>query len=326
MLFKRFAGIDAFDIEINAPSPEGFIETVANIAPTFGAINLEDIRAPECFFIEHRLRRRLDIPIMHDDQHGTAVVTCAALLNAMELQNKKPENIRVLVLGAGAAAVAIARMMMSKFGLKKRQILMFDSKGVLSTERTHSIEAYKMAFVRDTRIKTLEAAVKVSDVIVGVARGDLIKPQMVKKMRPRPIILALSNPLPEIMPAAAKAVRDDVIIATGRSDLPNQVNNSLCFPYLFRAALDLRAAKFTLPMYFAAIHAIAELAREPVSAEVKESCGVGDHLEFGANYILPRQLDPRLREYVVPAVIAAARDNTPVGGLEAMAAEGFGGE
>ncbi|MCH9705278.1 MAG: malate dehydrogenase [Proteobacteria bacterium] len=308
MLFKRFAGVDAYDIEINAPSPEVFIETVANIAPTFGAINLEDIRAPECFFIEHRLRRRLDIPIMHDDQHGTAVVTCAALLNALELQNKKPENIRVLVLGAGAAAVAITRLAMNIFGLKKRQILMFDSKGLLTTERCSTLESYKMSFVRDTRIKSLESAVRSSDVIIGVSRGDLIKPEWLKKMRDRPIIMAMANPIPEIMPAVAKAVRDDVIIATGRSDLPNQVNNSVCFPYLFRAALDIRAKKFNSLMFKGAVESIAALAREPVPAEVLEASGVaGQASEFGPDYILPKQFDPRLRERVVPAIIAASQ-------------------
>jgi malate dehydrogenase (oxaloacetate-decarboxylating)(NADP+) len=307
MLFKRFADIDAFDIEINAPTPEGFIETVANIAPTFGAINLEDIRAPECFFIEHRLRRRINIPIMHDDQHGTAVVTCAALKNAFAIQNKKAESQRFLVLGAGAAAIAITRLMMKVFNLKKRQILMFDSRGILSSERSEKIESYKMPFVRDTRIKSLESAVKASDVIIGVARGDLIKPAWVKKMRERAIIMAMSNPVPEIMPDVAKAARDDVIIATGRSDLPNQVNNSVCFPYLFRAALDARVGGFSTQMFVAAVDAIADLAREPVPPEVLELSGMrGQTLEFGREYILPKQFDPRLRERVAPAVYDAA--------------------
>ena len=186
MLFKKFAGIDAFDIEVNSPSPEVFIETVANISPTFGAINLEDIRAPECFFIEHRLRRRLDIPVMHDDQHGTAVVTLAALINALELQNKKPANIRVLVLGAGAAAIAITRLAMNYFGLKKRQILMFDSKGPISSDRASQLESHKMSFMRDTKGRaTLESAIRWADVIIGVARGGLIHPHMIKKMRPQ---------------------------------------------------------------------------------------------------------------------------------------------
>lgn len=314
MLFKKFAGVDAFDIEVSAPSPEVFIETVANISPTFGAINLEDIRAPECFFIEHRLRRRLDIPVMHDDQHGTAVVTVAALRNALDLQNKKAENIRMLVLGAGAAAVAISRLAMNFFGLKKRQILMFDSKGPLSSARAPQLESYKMGFVRDTKIKTLEAALRISDVVIGVARGGLIKPYMLKRMREKPIILAMSNPVPEVMPSEAAQVRDDLIMATGRSDFPNQVNNSICFPYLFRAALDARAQKFTVPMFIAAANAIADLAREPVPAEVRRASGVTDHLEFGPGYILPKQLDPRLREKVVPAVKEAASE---VSGLPA---------
>ena len=311
MLFKKFAGVDAFDIEINASSPEAFIETVANISPTFGAINLEDIRAPECFFIEHRLRRRLDIPVMHDDQHGTAVVTVAALRNALELQNKDAKNVRILVLGAGAAAIAITRLAMNFFGLQKRQILMFDSKGPLSSERASQLESYKMGFVRDTRIKTLEAALRASDVVIGVARGGLIKPHMIKKMREKPIIFAMSNPVPEIMPSEAAQVRNDLIMATGRSDFPNQVNNSICFPYLFRAALDSRTKKFTLPMFTAAVNAIAELAREPILPEVREASGVSGDLEFGPDYILPKQLDPRLRDCVVPAVAAAAAEDAP---------------
>ena len=306
MLFKKFAGIDAFDVEVNASSPEAFIETVASIAPTFGAINLEDIRAPECFFIEHRLRRRTGIPIMHDDQHGTAVVTVAALINALELQGKDPKNIRMLVLGAGAAAIAITRLAMNFFGLKKRQILMFDSKGPLCSERAPEIESYKMGFVRDTKIRNLEGALRWADVVLGVARGGLIKPHMLKKMRDKPIIMAMSNPIPEIMPSEASEVRDDLIIATGRSDFANQVNNSLCFPYLFRAALDARAPKFTVPMFMAAAKAIAELARENVPKEVRDAAGVRE-LEFGKSYILPKQLDPRLRERVVPAVVRAAK-------------------
>ena len=310
MLFKKFAGIDAFDIEVKSPSPEVFIETVANISPTFGAINLEDIRAPECFFIEHRLRRRLDIPVMHDDQHGTAVVTVAALRNALDLQNKKAENIRMLVLGAGAAAIAVTRLAMNFFGLQKRQILMFDSKGPLSSARAPQLESYKMGFVRDTKIKTLEAALRVSDVVIGVARGGLIKPHMIKKMREKPIIFAMSNPVPEIMPSEAAQVRDDLIMATGRSDFPNQVNNSICFPYLFRAALDSRAKKFTAPMFTAAANAIADLAREPILPEVRAASGIPADLEFGPGYILPKQLDPRLRERVVPAIKQAAGEES----------------
>lgn len=320
MLFKKFAGIDAFDIEVNSPSPEVFIETVANISPTFGAINLEDIRAPECFFIEHRLRRRLDIPVMHDDQHGTAVVTVAALRNALDLQNKEAKNIRILVLGAGAAAIAITRLAMNFFGLQKRQILMFDSKGPLSSDRAPQLESYKMGFVRDTRVKTLEAALRASDVVIGVARGGLIKPYMLKKMRAKPIILAMSNPVPEIMPSEAAQVRDDLIMATGRSDFPNQVNNSICFPYLFRAALDARAKKFTVPMFTAAVNAIADLARETILPEVREASGIAADLEFGPGYILPKQLDPRLRERVVPAVKNAAAE------ISAVPASSFGVE
>ena len=305
MLFKKFAGIDVFDIEVDAPSPEAFIETVAHIAPTFGAVNLEDIAAPECFFIEGRLRQRLNIPVMHDDQHGTAVVACAALLNAMELQGKNPENVRVLILGAGAAAISVAKLAMRMFGFRKRQLMMFDSKGVINTARAPSLPTYKLAFARDTKVNSLEGAMRLCDIVIGVARGDMIKPPMVRKMRAKPIILAMANPIPEIMPAAAKEARDDVIIATGRSDFPNQVNNSVCFPYLFRAALDSRAAKFSHPMFIAAARAIAELARQPAPPEVAAAAGQGEILEFGPDYILPKQFDPRLRENVTAAVMAA---------------------
>ena len=306
MLFKKFADIDVFDIEVNAPSPEAFIETVAHIAPTFGAINLEDIAAPECFFIEGRLRQRLGIPVMHDDQHGTAVVACAALLNAMELQDKKPESARVLILGAGAAAIAVAKLAMRMFGFRKRQLMMFDSKGVISTARSASLPTYKMAFARDTKVSSLEGAMRLCDIVIGVSRGDMIKPPMMRKMRAKPIVLAMANPIPEIMPAAAREARDDVIIATGRSDFPNQVNNSVCFPYLFRAALDSRAAKFNHPMFIAAARAIAELAREKTPPEVFAAASEGEVLEFGPDYILPKQFDPRLRERVTSAVMAAA--------------------
>ena len=306
MLFKKFAGIDVFDIEVDAPSPEAFIETVAHIAPTFGAINLEDIAAPECFFIEGRLRQRLNIPVMHDDQHGTAVVACAALLNAMELQGKKPENARVLILGAGAAAIAIAKLAMRMFGFRKRQLMMFDSKGVINTARAPSLPTYKLAFARDTKVNSLEAAMRLCDIVIGVSKGDMIKPPMMRKMRDKPIILAMANPIPEIMPSAAREARDDVIIATGRSDFPNQVNNSVCFPYLFRAALDSRSAKFSHPMFIAAARAIAELAREPAPPEVAAAAAAGEVLEFGPDYILPKQFDPRLRDRVTAAAMAAA--------------------
>lgn len=244
---------------------------------------------------------------MHDDQHGTAVVTCAALENALELKNKKAENIRVLVLGAGSAAIAIVRLMMSMFGLKKRQIMVFDSKGVIGTHRASTLESYKMSLARDTRIRTLETAIKVADVIIGVSRGSMIKPHMLKNMRQNPIIFAMANPVPEIMPAAAKEVRDDIIIATGRSDFPNQVNNSICFPYLFRAALDTRTSRFTTAMFSTAAHAIAKLAREPVPKEVLAASG-RKRLEFGPDYILPMQFDPRLLDTVVPAISEVVRN------------------
>ena len=308
MLFKQFAELDVFDIEIAAPTTESFIETVASISPTFGAINLEDIRAPECFFIEQRLRELCNIPVLHDDQHGTAVVVCAALLNALELQGKDPAKARMLFIGSGAAGIACARLAQRFFGLMRRQILLLDSRGVVSSDR-EDLPNYKLSFARDTKIRTIEEAVKWADVVVGVARGDMISREMVRKMRPSPVILALSNPVPEIMPPKALSARDDLIIATGRSDFPNQVNNSVCFPYLFRAALDARVPAFTEAMLFAAVRAIAELAREPVPEAVLRASNA-EKLSFGPEYILPKQFDPRLRERVVPAVIAAATERT----------------
>ena len=305
MLFKKFAGIDVFDIEVAAPTTEAFIETVVNISPTFGAINLEDIKSPECFLVEERLRERLDIPVFHDDQHGTAVVTCAALVNALELQNKKAAGIKLVAVGAGAASIATVKLAMRFFGLKKNQITLLDSRGVISMNRG-DLPAHKMAFARDTDNTTLEQVARGADVIIGVSKGERISPEIVKQMAARPIIFALANPVPEIMPAVAHAARADVLLATGRSDFPNQVNNSICFPYLFRAALDSGARAITEAMLFAAIESIAALAREPIAEEVRLSDNTGD-LAFGPDYILPRQFDPRLRERVVPAVAYAAR-------------------
>ena len=305
MLFKKFAGIDVFDIEVAAPTAESFIETVVNIAPTFGAINLEDVKAPECFSIEERLRERLDIPVMHDDQHGTAVVACAGLFNAMELQNKKPQDVQVVAIGAGAASVATVKLVMQFFGIKKNQVTMVDSQGVI-TERRTNLPAYKMAFARDTESETLADSVVGADIIIGVSKGEQLTPEMIKTLASKPIIFALANPVPEIMPDIAHAVRDDIIMATGRSDFPNQVNNSICFPYLFRAALDTRTRAFTPEMMSAAIQSIAALAREPIADEVRISDNTGD-LSFGPCYILPKQFDPRLREFVVPAIMEAVK-------------------
>ncbi len=304
VLFKRFAGIDAFDIEVDASSPEAFIETVASIAPTFGGINLEDIKAPGCFYIEQRLRERVSVPLMHDDQHGTATVVCAGLHNALKLQNKKSENIKIVVIGAGAASIASLRLAQKFFNLCKEQIVIADSKGVVSAKR-ENLPDYKLAFAVENAPKSVAEAARGADVILGFSTANQITPEMVESMADRPIVFAMANPIPEIMPDKAKMVRDDLVIATGRSDFPNQVNNSICFPYLFRAALDLKASSFTTSMMFSAILAIADLAEKPIASEVRTQDNLEAGLGFGSDYILPKQLDPRLRSHVVSAIMDA---------------------
>ena len=308
MLFKKFADIDVFDIEIKTDTTERLIETIAAISPTFGGINIEDVKAPECFLVEERLHSLIDIPLMHDDQHGTAVIVCAGLLNALHVQGKNACDVKVVALGAGAAGIASLKLMKQFFSLKADQITLFDSKGMVSYSRDH-IPDYKLAFARDEGDHTsLENAIRGADIVLGVSKADQLTPEMVKSMAPKPIIFALANPTPEIMPTIAHEVRDDVIIATGRSDFPNQVNNSICFPYLFRAALDIRAKQFTQKMFFAAIKAIAEVARtKPCEKETTTLLGGDGVEEFGPLYILPKQDDLRLRESVVPAVIDAAK-------------------
>jgi malate dehydrogenase (oxaloacetate-decarboxylating)(NADP+) len=303
VLFKRLANIDVFDIEIEAATKEIFIETVAAISPTFGAINLEDIAAPDCFHIEEVLRTRLNIPVLHDDQHGTAVIICAALLNAFELQNKKLADVRIVILGAGAAAQATLPLL-SLMGITVENILMVDSKGVIHTER-NDLGTYKQRFARATSARTLTEAMREADAFIGLSGPQLVIPDMIASMAPRPVIFALANPVPEIYPEIAHAVRRDLIMATGRSDFPNQVNNALGFPYLFRGALDARASGFTQAMLVSAIRALSQLAHEPVPAEVLRAFGE-KHLEFGSGYIIPKLLDPRLLETVPPAVVRAA--------------------
>ncbi len=302
VLFKRFAGIDVFDIEVSAPSPEAFIETVANIAPTFGGINLEDIAAPHCFEIERALTERLDIPVFHDDQHGTAVIICAGLLNALHLQGKKLEAVRIVCLGAGAAGIASMRLLIA-MGAKPENILMVDRQGVIHAGRD-DLNIYKQAFAHTTERRTLADALRGADVLVGVSGPDLVTPDMIKSMADKPVVFALSNPDPEIHPDAAKSARQDLIMATGRSDFPNQVNNVLGFPFIFRGVLDARARHITRDMLIAAAHALAELAREPVPEEVLVAYQL-THLEFGSEYILPKPFDPRLIERIPPAVAAA---------------------
>ena len=300
VLFKRFAGIDVFDIEINAPSVESFIETVVNIAPTFGGINLEDIAAPHCFRIERELRERLDIPVFHDDQHGTAVIICAALLNALELQAKTLDMAKIVCLGAGAAGAATARLLKV---MGATDITMVDKDGVLHDARP-DMDKLPADLARDTASRTLAEVMPDADVFIGVSAANALPAELLKLMAPRPIVFALANPDPEILPSAAHAVRDDLVMATGRSDFPNQVNNVLCFPFLFRGALDVRAKQITQNMQIAAAKALAELAREPVPQVVLDAYNISE-LKFGKDYIIPKPFDPRLIERI-PARVAEA--------------------
>jgi len=311
VLFKKFANIDVFDIEVDAPSSQAFIETVAAIAPTFGGINLEDIAAPACFDIERALIEQLDIPVFHDDQHGTAIIIAAGLLNALELQGKVLSEVKIVCLGAGAAATA-SMCLLSSMGARKDHILMIDSKGVVHTGR-EDVNIYKREFAVDTDARTLEDAIVQADVFVGVAKPKLLTEKMLKLMADKPIVFALSNPEPEIRPELAKTVRQDLVIATGRSDYPNQVNNVLCFPFIFRGALDVRAHMFNLSMQLAAVHALSHLAKSPVPQCVLEAYGL-DALSFGTEYILPKPLDPRLVDVVSAAVAKAAIDSGTASG------------
>jgi malate dehydrogenase (oxaloacetate-decarboxylating)(NADP+) len=304
VLFKQFAGIDVYDIEVNAKTPQDFIKVVEAIAPTFGGINLEDIAAPHCFEIEATLKKKLDIPVFHDDQHGTAVIICAGLINALHVQGKTLETAKIVCLGAGAAGIASLNLLVA-MGAQKRNILLVDSKGVVHKGRT-DLNSFKKAYARATQLRTLDEAMAGADVFVGVSGANLVSPAMVKSMADRPVVFALANPNPEILPAKAHAARSDLVMATGRSDYPNQVNNVLGFPFIFRGALDVRAREITQAMLIAAVHALAELAREPVPASVLKAYKL-KKLAFGPEYILPKPFDPRLRERVPAAVVKAAR-------------------
>ena len=303
MLFKHFSGINAFDIEIDTIDPEEFIAAVKRIAPTFGGINLEDIKAPECFEIERRLVEELDIPVMHDDQHGTAIIASAALINAMHLSGKRIDEAQIVVNGAGAAAIACARMFLA-LGARRDQITMCDSRGVVTTRRT-DLNSVKREFATDRPVTTLREALVGADVFLGVSTAGVLDADMVRSMAGNPLVMALANPDPEISYDEAKAARPDVIVATGRTDYPNQVNNVLGFPYIVRGALDVRARKINEAMKLAAAHALAELAREEVPAELAAAFGV-DRLEFGPDYLIPKLTDPRLLGRVAPAVARAA--------------------
>lgn len=303
LLFKIFAGIDVFDIEVNEKDPDKFIETVKAIAPTFGGINLEDIKAPECFKIETRLKEELDIPVMHDDQHGTAIISGAGLINALEITGKKIEDVKIVVNGAGAASISCTKLYIM-LGAKKENIIMCDSKGVISTHRTDLNESKKF-FATDRDIKTLAEAVVGADVFLGLSVANVLTKDMVRSMNANPIVFALANPNPEISYADAMASRDDIIFATGRSDYPNQINNVLGFPYIFRGALDTHAKAINEEMKLAAVYAIAELAKEPVPDVVNAAYKL-KRTTFGRDYILPKALDPRLLTRVSCAVAKAA--------------------
>lgn len=302
LLFKIFADIDVFDIEINEKDPEKFIQIVKGIAPTFGGINLEDIKAPEAFEIERRLKDELDIPLMHDDQHGTAIISAAGLLNACEIVGKKPGDIRIVVNGAGASAISCSRLY-KKLGIKAEQMIMLDSKGVIRKDRP-DLSAEKQEFATDIDVHDLDDAIVGADMFLGLSKGDVLTPEMLKKMAPNPIVFALANPTPEIDYNLAMSTRSDILMATGRSDFPNQVNNVLGFPYIFRGALDVRATAINEEMKIAAVYALAELAKQSVPEQVNITYGE-KHIAFGRDYIIPKPFDHRLIE-VVPLAVAKA--------------------
>ncbi|MBZ5485990.1 malate dehydrogenase [Halomonas aquamarina] len=306
VLFKCFAGINSVDIEVDAESPQAFIDTVARIADTWGGINLEDIKAPECFEIEKALIERCNIPVFHDDQHGTAIVTAAGMLNALEIAGKSIENVRIVCMGAGAAAIACMRLLVS-CGAKKENLVMLDRRGVIHTGRD-GINEYKAEFALDTQMRTLDDAIDGADVFIGLSGPGLLSAEQVKKMAADPVIFACTNPDPEIHPDVAREARPDVIMATGRSDFPNQVNNVLGFPFIFRGALDVRATRINEAMKLAAVHALKDLAREPVPQEVL-SAYERTEMSFGRDYIIPTPVDIRLLERVSSAVAQAAVDS-----------------
>ncbi|MFZ9191155.1 MAG: malic enzyme-like NAD(P)-binding protein, partial [Schleiferiaceae bacterium] len=306
VLFKIFADIDVFDLELDTKDPDKFVETVKILAPTFGGVNLEDISAPDCFYIEKRLREELDIPIMHDDQHGTAIITGAALLNATELVGKKLSEVRVVFNGAGASAISCARLYLA-LGVTPENLIMCDSKGVIHDGRD-DLTTEKLDFKRATKHRTLADALVGADVFVGLSKGNILSPEMIKSMAANPVVFALANPDPEINYDVAIKTRKDLIMATGRSDNPNQVNNVLGFPYIFRGALDVRATKINEAMKLAAVKAIADLAKEAVPEIVNLAYG-SRNLAFGTDYIIPKPFDPRLIYTVAPAVARAAMES-----------------
>ena len=309
VLFKRFADIDVFDIEVDSTDPEEMIKFCQLISPTFGGINLEDIKAPECFEIEKRLQELLDIPVFHDDQHGTAIISGAALINALQIVEKDIADVKVVFSGAGASGIACGRLY-KDLGVRDENILLVDSRGVIHRGRSEGMNPYKEEFVADTDARTLEDALKGADVFVGLSQKGLVTPDMVKSMADNPIIFAMANPDPEITPDEVAAVRSDAIMATGRSDYPNQVNNVLGFPFIFRGALDVRAKAINEQMKQAAVQALAELARRGEAIpEVVKRAYPNEEMDFGRKYIIPKPFDPRVLQYVAPAVAMAAMES-----------------
>ncbi len=307
VLFQKFAGIDVFDIEINEKNVDKLVDIIASLEPTFGGINLEDIKAPDCFVVERKLRERMKIPVFHDDQHGTAIVVGAAILNGLKIVQKDLKAVKIVTSGAGAAALACLGLLL-KLGVPKHNIFVTDLAGVVYQGRTELMDEDKIQFAQVTNARTLAEVIVDADVFMGLSAGGVLKKDMVKTMAKNPIILALANPSPEILPEDVKAVRDDAIIATGRTDYPNQVNNVLCFPYIFRGALDAGASTITTEMEIAAVYAIAELAQAEQS-EVVAAAYSGEDLTFGPEYLIPKPFDPRLMIKIAPAVAQAAADS-----------------
>ncbi len=321
VLFKKFAGIDVFDIEINETDPDKLVDIIAGLEPTFGGINLEDIKSPECFHVERKLRERMNIPVFHDDQHGTAICVSAAFINGLQVVDKNVDEVKVVVSGAGAAALACLDLMVD-LGLPLKNIWVSDIEGVVYQGRAALMDPVKERYAQDTSARTLAEIIDGADVFLGLSAGGVLKPEMVARMAPRPLVLALANPNPEILPEAAHAVRDDVVMATGRSDYPNQVNNVLCFPYIFRGALDVGATTITRGMEKAAVMAICGLAREEQSDVVAAAYGTYG-VSFGRDYFIPKPFDPRLIVRIAPAVAKAARDDgvaaRPIADIESYA-------
>jgi malate dehydrogenase (oxaloacetate-decarboxylating)(NADP+) len=322
VLFRKFAGIDCFDIEVDERDPDKLVDIIAALEPTFGGINLEDIKAPECFIVERKLRERMKIPVFHDDQHGTAIIVGAAIRNGLKVVGKKLDGVKLVVSGAGAAALACLELLV-KMGLPRANIVVTDIKGVVYKGRREEMDPDKEKFAVDTKARTLDEVIGGADIFLGLSAGGVLKPAMVKKMAERPLILALANPEPEIRPELAKEARPDCVIATGRTDYPNQVNNVLCFPFIFRGALDVGATTITAEMEVAAVHAIAELAQAETSEQVSVAYGI-EAINFGPEYLIPKPFDPRLISSIAPAVAKAAMDSgvatRPIADLEAYRA------